>query len=432
MAQQTKINSHNKRNQTSGSTKQSANEFENNNNNNNAFGSRSTKSTLSKIEATLDALDKQFPDINYKQNAYHKEIKNKRLKSNDHKMDKRTMEHILFAGDHQNDPRHKQKQRMRKRLQQNKSSSNKQSQKNEYVSKKNDKNMKYEQRIMQLQREIKNKKLKMNQYLTEKQICKKTLNETTQTLSKLKRDNEILRNNRDDIQKINLKQQNEINELKKQIETIHYKLDETTQANLRQRETILDLQEQKVDNETCLSKVLKDLNTEIEDFTQNYNEKKLQQMFDNSPTELRRNESKFNQTMNEYNNNTENIILLSKSFIKYINNMQLFVNKISIPNVKEYKTWNLEQIMGWIVSLDDGEYEQYKEQLYEGFIKSRILNGDLLPELTRGDLSNPPFNMNEFVVKRNLERHFKSLVHSNMIRCLNNDNEGVQTKYIEQ
>eukprot|EP01084_Bolivina_argentea_P264609 448263_1 len=154
MAQQTKINSHNKENQSATSTiestidelttwsKSNTNSNENNNNHNNAaaFGSRvtTTKPTLFDRDGTLDCF---WETHNVYQTHFAQQVA---LRKN--KMHKQRMEH-------------KQKQRMRKKLQQNKSGSNKQSQnkksqKNEYMSKKNDKNMKYEQRIMQLQREI--------------------------------------------------------------------------------------------------------------------------------------------------------------------------------------------------------------------------------------------------------------------------------------
>ncbi len=45
----------------------------------------------------------------------------------------------------------------------------------------------------------------------------------------------------------------------------------------------------------------------------------------------------------------------------------------------------------WIITLDNG------------FERSQILSGDLLPEVTRGDLSVSPFNIDEFVIKRDLE-----------------------------
>ena len=59
-----------------------------------------------------------------------------------------------------------------------------------------------------------------------------------------------------------------------------------------------------------------------------------------------------------------------------------------------YKEWNLDQILQWISLLDDGQYKPWINQLRVGFIASDIITGDLLPELTRSDLSVPPFSKN--------------------------------------
>eukprot|EP01083_Nonionella_stella_P198767 729498_1 len=99
--------------------------------------------------------------------------------------------------------------------------------------------------------------------------------------------------------------------------------------------------------------------------------------------------------------------------------------------------------MSWIMSLDNGKYMKYSQQLRNGFERSQILSGDLLPELTRGDLSNSPFDINEFIIKRDLEKHFKSLTTSNMVanktyniiaygNNINDENEGDHTEIIDR
>ncbi len=215
---------------------------------------------------------------------------------------------------------------------------------------------------------------------------------------------------------------------------------------MRQRKTISELQtllnknkteteEKKSDfnnkNQKYLAKVLTDLNSETEQFRHTYNTQKLQEIFDKSPQTLIQNNSSMNREINEYNKNNKNIILLSQSFNKYINDTQAFIHKIAIPNIAEYKQRNLEQIMAWIVSLENGKYVKYAKKLREGFVKSGILSGDLLPELTRYDLSNPPFSINDFRVKRDLETYFKSLATNNAQNIIAfADNEGGDPQYI--
>ena len=38
----------------------------------------------------------------------------------------------------------------------------------------------------------------------------------------------------------------------------------------------------------------------------------------------------------------------------------------------------------------------------EGFVRSKILSGEVLPELTRSDLSSPPFSIEEYNNAQNI------------------------------
>eukprot|EP01084_Bolivina_argentea_P151192 263919_1 len=77
----------------------------------------------------------------------------------------------------------------------------------------------------------------------------------------------------------------------------------------------------------------------------------------------------------------------------------------------EYKTWNLQQIMTWIMSLDNGKFLKFHTNLLKGFKESKILSGDILPDLDKQDLSGDPFNITNLPIKLDLIKHFKSLKH---------------------
>ena len=89
-------------------------------------------------------------------------------------------------------------------------------------------------------------------------------------------------------------------------------------------------------------------------------------------------------------------------------------------NIKEYKKWNLQQIMAWIVQLDNGKYIEISEKLRDGFMKFPISTGEKLTTLTIVDLHEEPFNIHEFPIRKDLAYDFKSLV-------VGNDNNSVNT-----
>eukprot|EP01084_Bolivina_argentea_P296507 510675_1 len=45
------------------------------------------------------------------------------------------------------------------------------------------------------------------------------------------------------------------------------------------------------------------------------------------------------------------------------NNTQSFIRKLTTPNLNEYKTWTVKQIIKWISSLDNGKYVKFANQL---------------------------------------------------------------------
>jgi len=164
-----------------------------------------------------------------------------------------------------------------------------------------------------------------------------------------------------------------------------------------------------VEDEEPMQRVLTMLNEEMETFQEHFNEDRVRGIYEDSPMELVQNESDFNRELDRYQQDVDRVVVAVKAFGKHIRDTQSLIDRISRPNVQEYRSWDLEQIMSWITALDGGKFQDHLGKLREGLVKSQILRGELLPELTRSDLSSPPFNIHEFVVKRDLEKHFRSL-----------------------
>jgi len=169
--------------------------------------------------------------------------------------------------------------------------------------------------------------------------------------------------------------------------------------------------------------VLSFLGNERESFREQFNEEVVHRLYTESPLKVIQRDSEWNQQLRSHEANLEQIVIAAKAFGKCIRDTKALIERVSRPDVREYRSWDLQQIMAWITALDDGKYSDHLGKLKEGFMKSRILKGVLLPELTRSDLSSPPFNIHEFVIKRDLETHFKSLVDPT---CGGQMNEGAE------
>eukprot|EP01084_Bolivina_argentea_P126831 224468_1 len=96
-------------------------------------------------------------------------------------------------------------------------------------------------------------------------------------------------------------------------------------------------------------------------------------------------------------------------FSDKVQEMKEFISTVSIPDTMNYKQWNVDDILLWILSLEDGKFASYIEAFKAGLIASEITSGETLPELTRSDLSVPPFSIHSFHVKRELVKHFSGL-----------------------
>eukprot|EP01084_Bolivina_argentea_P120401 213407_1 len=171
-----------------------------------------------------------------------------------------------------------------------------------------------------------------------------------------------------------------------------------------------------------MEQILIDLENEIKKFKQYYSVNRIEHLSENE--------------LNEYRNISNDISIFSNEFNKHIQDISVCIlNNKSLKNLadeKNYKLWNLNEIMIWIETIENGRFAMYSNILRNGFEQSQILNGKYLPDLTRNDLGTQPFNIKSFPDKRDLINQFKSLNNQkNNDINLNCDNqEGIETAYL--
>ena len=197
-----------------------------------------------------------------------------------------------------------------------------------------------------------------------------------------------------------------------------------------QNERVKEEEEKANDNDDRIKSVLDKLDEEFTKFKENYNEEKLQRIMNETPDKLLDKQSLLSTELNNYKQCVDGIIISSKSFDKYIQDIDGIIDKLSSPDLVNYKQWGVDTILIWIRGLENGRYNQHIDTLRNGFNESGI-TGEDLPDLTRSDLTLPPFNLKNFKDKRDLEKHFKSLKHPPI---MHNEadvaDEGAPTAYI--
>ena len=161
------------------------------------------------------------------------------------------------------------------------------------------------------------------------------------------------------------------------------------------------------DDDNVMKSVLDKLDGEFTNFKENYNQEKLQEIMNETPEKLLDKQSSLNKELVIYKQCIDEIIISSKSFGKYIQDIDGIIDKLSSPDLANYQQWNVDTILIWIQGLENGRFMKYIDLLRNGFNESEIKGSDL-PELTRGDLTLPPFNMKSFRDKR-FRKSFKSL-----------------------
>lgn len=79
------------------------------------------------------------------------------------------------------------------------------------------------------------------------------------------------------------------------------------------------------------------------------------------------------------------------------------------PSVAQFRTWNINQMVTWISSLDSGSYAKYSQKLKDAFAAAEITKGEYLLQISAADLFDRPFEIANFVDRKRLAAHFQSL-----------------------
>ena len=162
------------------------------------------------------------------------------------------------------------------------------------------------------------------------------------------------------------------------------------------------------------------LEKELTDFVDNYNKNILSNMYNKN------NKSIKEMSVQNKIHRLQQVTL--PSFNTNLNEIGSYITSLIEPNVKDYKNWNIDQMIQWISLLENGRYMKYIDILRKGFLNDGINSGDILSDITRNDLRAQPFNIEGFTDRRDLENHFKSL--KSQQRQSQNNEEGAITEYL--
>ena len=121
------------------------------------------------------------------------------------------------------------------------------------------------------------------------------------------------------------------------------------------------------------------------EFKRIFNEDTLREVANKRPSDLFDKKSELNKQYMRYKDEMDKVLVSVKSVNKYIQDIDGVMKTLLTPDVSNYRSWNVSQILIWIQSLENGRFNKHIDKLRNGFIKSEIIGEDL-PELTRNDL----------------------------------------------
>ena len=90
-----------------------------------------------------------------------------------------------------------------------------------------------------------------------------------------------------------------------------------------------------------------------------------------------------------------------------VNKLEKENDKYLKPDINKYKEWSVNEMVLWIMSLENGRFSKYCDTLKENLIRNEI-SGDELPQITRQDLDTS-FGINKFGDRTALEKYLKQL-----------------------
>ena len=85
-------------------------------------------------------------------------------------------------------------------------------------------------------------------------------------------------------------------------------------------------------------------------------------------------------------------------------------------NIANYLNWSGDDIVSWLVTLDNGEYKQYESVLRAAFDEENV-NGKGIVHIDKPQLKE--WGIRDFMHKNNIYAHFQSLLKQNV----NDDND---------
>eukprot|EP01084_Bolivina_argentea_P088351 159529_1 len=201
------------------------------------------------------------------------------------------------------------------------------------------------------------------------------------------------------------------------------RLKETNNHLLKQEK---DKIEEKKEETVALNDKIVFLNQKMNHFVNEYNHKTLLEMYEIDPNSL------------NVTQQLETLELTSRTFVKALQDISAQIKSLKLPNIMKFEQWDVNKIIVWIQTLDNGKYSKYCEVLRRGFVDDGIDTGeDLLAINEQKDLRNAPFEIKSLPDRKALIAHFQSLpiLKQQLIAENQNvndvDEEGAVTPYVK-
>ena len=121
--------------------------------------------------------------------------------------------------------------------------------------------------------------------------------------------------------------------------------------------------------------------------------------------------------------------LIIPTLVMKIESLERENKNLKLKNIdpRGYMEWKHEEILAWIMSLEDGRYAKYEEKIRKSLIEESII-GRNLPEVERSDVKG--WGILNFEDKKDLVQHFQQLAQQNAAKKSGGINEGAPTAYI--
>ena len=184
----------------------------------------------------------------------------------------------------------------------------------------------------------------------------------------------------------------EVQELQKELQTL-----KKLNLMLVQKQYENEEKKEEIDTSNIKQNILK-LKDAINQFLNAYNVQTINEIYSKSPDSL------------NIDNELESLKSSASNLVEKVSDAQLYIKSLMHPDPLKYKEWNVNMIIQWISSLENGRFRDYINTLRNGF-ESDSINGELLPTLSTIDLRAAPFVIKDFATRADLIKHFQSLKH---------------------